>query len=271
MEILDKKRFNTLYTNGCSWTWGGALEMYWNNHNEREKLVWPYHLSNKLNIEKTINHALGCGSNQRIVRTTLDWIFSKSQEELYNTLVIIQWSDPSRFEYYVPKNDDDSFESLHNRWILNKTDHVIDSFTVNGMSDHRGFFTLDDPNELDDRVLITNDDHLYNKNKLSRETDIESTYTFFTQMETLYSILNLYNVRHYFWTFDGTIFKIFEESPIFSKVKHRYNWLTIKGYEQWCMVTDVPSHLRHDGHPTLNGHKQISQMIYSNIQNEIYT
>jgi hypothetical protein len=74
----------TLFTNGCSWTWGGSLEEYWETEEDRLKLVWPHHLGNLLRADNVVNLSLSCGSNQRIVRTTLNWLLSKTYKYQYH-------------------------------------------------------------------------------------------------------------------------------------------------------------------------------------------
>ena len=109
-----------LLANGCSWTWGGGLEPYVQVGKKRDQLVWPYHLGNLLSATQTVNLAKGCGSNQRIVRTTRDWIMSQNEETLSNTIAVIQWTEPSRYEFY----HDPSGEYDPNKWMLCKIDCV---------------------------------------------------------------------------------------------------------------------------------------------------
>jgi len=106
-----------LFANGCSFTWGGGiLEEEKNLSNTlspsilrrkdytefREKSVWPWHLHQLLGTEECVNLAMGCGSNARIVRTTLDFFVEKinKQEDVNDWLAVIQWTEPSRYEVY---------------------------------------------------------------------------------------------------------------------------------------------------------------------------
>jgi len=61
-----------LLVNGCSFTWGGGLDKQ--GDQVRETSVWSHHLGALMNAEKVVNLAAGCGSNQRIFRTTVDYI-----------------------------------------------------------------------------------------------------------------------------------------------------------------------------------------------------
>jgi hypothetical protein len=127
----------TLYTNGCSWTFGAELEqdamfvdylanqnMYlqdpsddlnWNivdnNGNivsrldyHYDKFNWPGYLKHTLNAKTLINHALGGGSNARILRTTLEYVMSLTSKQRATTLVVIGWTASERDEIYVKKS-----------------------------------------------------------------------------------------------------------------------------------------------------------------------
>lgn len=107
-----------LFANGCSHTWGGGIlegqgykstlksclfnEEDQDLKNLRLSSVWPFHLSKLLNCTETINLGIGCGSNQRIVRTTFDFFIDKikNNEDLSEWIAVIQWTEPSRYEIY---------------------------------------------------------------------------------------------------------------------------------------------------------------------------
>jgi hypothetical protein len=129
-----------LFANGCSHTWGGGIleeqgfdEMLWpsflnkeeqDKKNYRLSSVWPSHLSNLLSCTETVNFAIGCGSNQRIVRTTFDFFIDKikNNENLSDWVAVIQWTEPSRYEIYDEKFD---------RFNLIKLDVVIPNVKQN--------------------------------------------------------------------------------------------------------------------------------------------
>lgn len=120
---------DTLYVNGCSWTEGYLLEeeahvleyarsqgyevlgTYSVKKNGEhvqdahrifyDQFNWAGNLARKLNISKMVNHAEGAGSNQRIVRTTTEYIKKLTAEEKEKTLVIIGWSLPDRNELFL--------------------------------------------------------------------------------------------------------------------------------------------------------------------------
>ncbi len=92
--------YKYLYTNGCSYTEGCGLD---NQTEERYSKI----LSNRLGIED-INQSDGGGSNQRIFRTTFDWI-SQNLNKLKDTLFVIQLSYPVRNEIWVSRTWRDEF------------------------------------------------------------------------------------------------------------------------------------------------------------------
>ena len=81
-----------VYSNGCSFAEGCGLD---NPKKERySKLI-----ADKFGAED-INQSSGGGSNQRIFRTTFEWI-SENQDKLKNTLFVIQLTYPIRNEIWV--------------------------------------------------------------------------------------------------------------------------------------------------------------------------
>ena len=128
----------TLFVNGCSWTYGGGLDRpsrknQFNLPHEpgtkehldyvHANIVWPAHVKKLMNFDKCVNLAEGCGSNQRICRTTFDWVNEQDEETLKNTTVIIQWSCEDRYEYYVPKKEEqDDFQKRYQVSPMQKED-----------------------------------------------------------------------------------------------------------------------------------------------------
>jgi hypothetical protein len=93
-----------LYANGDSWTFGeefpSSTPM---DEVNRYYTIWPYVLSTLMNIPLVVNEAMGGGSNHRIFRKTIDFIFDyigkkKNPNEL---LIVIGWTTPERSEIYV--------------------------------------------------------------------------------------------------------------------------------------------------------------------------
>lgn len=95
----------TLYANGCSWTAGDGVEddplfstgltAPWIPSN----YAWPLHLSQALNAE-VINDAIGGGSNQRIVRKTVEFVQRLPENQRPHTAIVIGWTSPDRQEIF---------------------------------------------------------------------------------------------------------------------------------------------------------------------------
>ncbi len=255
----------TLFTNGCSWTWGGALEEYWITEDKRLKLVWPHHLGELMGMDKVVNLSLACGSNQRILRTTLDWLLSKSPEELKNTIAVIQWTELSRYEYYVMK-DDNPIENIGHRWILNKIDSVSTSWDV---SEHyhlsRDVFLMDNPKDKIQKVELDKDYFTYNIDRLKRYTNIESVYTLTTYCQTLSSLFEMFGVKYYFWEFIKGSNLFIDMPEHLRKLHENYNWITVNNYESLYQSPTVSEKNKNDRHPSLLGHKQIAEIIYKQL------
>ena len=86
-----------LYANGCSFTAGHG-----DVHDSKGKLVPPRDFTCPHQIsqfDSVINQSRRGGSNDRILRTTIDY-FTKKPSAGY--VAVIQWTSPIRFEKYFP-------------------------------------------------------------------------------------------------------------------------------------------------------------------------
>jgi hypothetical protein len=222
-----------LFTNGCSWTYGGSLGLDLPEQSEeRLTKVWPHHLGNLLNATQVINLAVGCGSNQRTFRTTHDWVTSSSADTLSDTLAIIQFTEPSRYEYNLPANGHDLEES----WVKCKA----------------GVVTSDiwrpDLNELHQEI---------NDKRLCFYSDIEGAYSVLAYCEALHNLFTRHGVKYYFWD-GGFLFFLLEENLIDKKLKdyflEKFNWFPLRiPYEPIAA---------HDVHPSIQGHKDIANNLH---------
>ncbi len=88
------KQYKHLVINGCSYTAGAMLD---NPNQERYGRL----ISNKMNL-KEVNLALHGGSNDRIFRTSYDWI-QRNKKNCKNTLMIIGLTETFREELYSVK------------------------------------------------------------------------------------------------------------------------------------------------------------------------
>jgi Family of unknown function (DUF6071) len=97
-----------LYANGCSMTYGSELAddpvtRRCRDDAHRWWSAWPGWLGRGLRAQRVVNQAVPSGSNDRVVRTALEWCASAlasgiPPEELF---VVIGWSSPLRREFYV--------------------------------------------------------------------------------------------------------------------------------------------------------------------------
>ena len=125
-----------VYSNGCSYTEGCGLD-------NPEKERYSKFLADKFGAED-INQSEGGCSNQRISRTTFDWI-SENKDKLKDTLFVIQLSYPVRNEIwsvYKDNNGEISEEDRHwwgaqfghdgySAWDHNERDTSVDKDEIN--------------------------------------------------------------------------------------------------------------------------------------------
>jgi len=119
----------TLFVNGCSWTEGHLLHLDPTVHNisteqgytidsplsvfkDSKEVHYPYReiydqhnwagvIANELHIPNIINYAVGAASNDRILRTTTEYVKHLTLEQKQETLVVIGWTIPDRAEIYL--------------------------------------------------------------------------------------------------------------------------------------------------------------------------
>ena len=96
-----------LFFNGCSFTEGGELEGIEKDYEYRRLNRFSHVVGERLN--KTYENIGSCGaSNDRIVRTTIDWFKQGNTCDV----AIIQFTEPSRVEWY----DDDGTAHKISTW-----------------------------------------------------------------------------------------------------------------------------------------------------------
>jgi len=258
-----------LLTNGCSWTWGGGLcfsdeisaktAIYveevkrYSTHagngydifKERHEATWPGQLGKIIKADKVYNLSMGCGSNERIYRTTLTWLLNQSPEVLKNTVAVIQITEGSRYEYYDPEQKNDYNEN-RNAWKMVKTGVVISGKT---------------------NPLVPAEEFEVAQAKYKLWSNLQNMYSILHVLQAIHSLLNEFNIKHYFWCFTNDIQKypknikeyMNKTFPFIDKpweLEHRTFWK----YQQISSS---------DGHPSLEGHKQIAEAIYDSIKFDI--
>ena len=232
-----------LYTNGCSWTYGGGLGLD-KSEQEDERLVsvWPHHLGNLLNANKTINLAVGCGSNPRILRTTFDWIHSQTSADLAKTIAVIQWSEYTRFEYYVPEDMSDIYENKSDRWARAKIGCVLSNYE----SHYNNQYVINRANC-----------------RLETYTDVEGMYKHIAECDSLGALFKRYNIKYYYWS-NGNSVGTYPE-PFKEYMLNNHQWIDdgtmTWNYDRINVIRDL--------HPSLVGHKQIAEIIYNKIKDHV--
>lgn len=240
----------TLLTNGCSWTYGGGLDKMHPNPKILKEKVWPHHLKNLMGFDDCVQLAEGCGSNQRTFRTIVNWIMEHDEETLKNTTAVIQWTEWSRYEYYVPKNYNSVWDNVTEyNWSLNKVDLCLSPAETH---------THTDPPRINETALK----YLLERNKLRLETytDVEGYYTHLAQCEALANIFKRHGIKYYYWNFVTPMFALPE--PQKSYLLNNYNWLEPIGKHLW----NYDRISVEDPHPSETGHRQLAEHIKQAIE-----
>lgn len=252
----------TLLTNGCSWTYGGGLdktntiEHITDLHNN---IVWPARLKKLLGYDQCVNLSEGGGSNQRICRTTFNWIMQQDPEVLKNTTAVIQWTINSRYEYYVRHDNDTDFtETAGTFEDLNPK--------IKKVSGARDKFSLQE-SQLSRWALVNNNnvlskfedsDHLQSvlkaRGRYMTYTEIEGVYTWLTQLGFLHDLFTAHNIEYYYWFFSNEVFAY--PQHIQDYMYDRFNFLEPDRRHLWNY-----ERLGDDPHPSARGHEQIAGYI----------
>ena len=244
-----------LFTNGCSWTWGGSINVEGDSlgdhlyaEQKRQKLLWPHHLGVKLNTKKTVNLSMGCGSNERIARTTFDWLQTQTIEDLKEAVAVIQITNINRYEYYYPTDLSSWTENNLNDWRLAKIDHVLPQISKAGR-------------------MASNLEKKIHEGRMSTWSKTEEAYKCIYQLAAIDKILNDFGVKkRYYWTFIEDI--RYYPSHIKEYIKKIYpNFIDtpwdLNTYWQYDRINST------DTHPSIEGHKQIADIIYNIIKSDI--
>ena len=239
-----------LYVNGCSMSDGSCLKKY---DKERVKKLdyvnndnwdigfderWSKLLSKKLEIEE-INEAQHGGSNDRIIRMTIDWC-SNNKSKLKDTLFVIGWTSFNRFEFW---------DNFLNRFVQ----------VSNGEPTH---------NDRDDKRL-----QLYvNQYWKERHNDLETYDKLLRKVISLQSFFKSNNLSFLFVDAIGNQIKIIKEHRYESFVDKKHWW----NYdEQVNSFSDLAFKLDSfgidyndgEGHPGIEAHEELSEQLYVKVKN----
>lgn len=235
-----------LYANGCSFTWGGELfKRTHDDHNNildennptetnhrRLSVTWPKHLSDLLGCTEFHNQSMGCGSNIRIVRKTLDFFHPKvlAGEDLSDWVVAIQWTEPSRFEF---------FDTVTNSWAIAKHDVLL--FEKNRHA-----------TETDKENLL----HYYMCNN-----DVTWGAAFFAHITALGNFFKVHGINYVFTMIHEGFVNPLTETQL------RYcdeNFVWYKDNIIGCSISHMGvEQCEASSHPSETGHRQIAENLFS--------
>lgn len=249
-----------ILANGCSNTYGAGLfekitTTGFISHEDdlqRQQLSWPGQLGQLFNAESVTNLGASCGSNQRIIRTTLEWCLKQPKHILENTVAIIQWTHGMRYEQYVPKVRDRDFSKKEcptieisdpdpNRWakvMIGIRTGMEMEMPING-------YDVEELSQL--RYLMwTPEEGMYR--------DIEC-------YSSLDSIFRIFGVRYFYYHFIG-----YNLSHTLDQwVKKSFNWVdTEKPNASGWKFDTLPC-----THPSAAGHRTIAENIYEHIKDRL--
>lgn len=229
-----------LFANGCSFTWGGSLEPFFDRDNDEQRLAlcWPAHLGTLLGANEVVNLGEGCGSNQRILRTTFDWLAQQTSERLADTVAVIQWTDSSRYEYYCPEDYNNHQENISERWAKVKEGVCLQVGESRETSLARS------------------------QKRLETLTMQEEAYQIVANCSAIAHMFQSFGVtQYYFWSHHNHRDRYLDRPR--SYFSHRFPWIdSVKlGQTDWKYDTVSAS----DKHPSCQGHREIAEIIYKKI------
>lgn len=231
-----------LIANGCSWTYGGGLDLNGITREELDQVTWPKHLADNLGASTFVNLAEGCGSNQRIFRTTLNYLLDNKFDE--DVVVVIQFTEESRYEYYYPLDMSDNYENIEDRWMRAKTTNLTPEIVDN----------------FDKHYQLSQQRIKYHN------SDIQNIYTYIEHCEALSNLLNQHNIKYYFWDMHEVPARLPDRFRDY--VLSSFNWLQKNNDNSWNFWS-YDSISEHDNHPSHTGHKQLADIIYNAMKKDL--
>lgn len=267
-----------LYVNGCSYSWGGGMyDIHYHSESnpdeinflsihkkhpsntERLQKVYSHHLGKLLKADEVINLSMGGGSNERIVRTTLDFYTNKllKNEDVTNYFNVIQWTSVDRIEMY----DD----------VLDGTVYMLPNAVVFEPKSLSYTFTAEGHKRIIELLSDRRDE--YYKKFMSKKTIVDKT---FLQITTLGTFFERHNIPYLFCSMNpSTTMEYFKDEPEKMKYLNKFNWLdSIIDKSAITVYTGAPGNTQYlckSGHPNEYGHIEISNGLYKWIINNKLT
>lgn len=232
-----------LIANGCSWTYGGGIDNGNITRQELDQLTWPKHLADNLHATTFVNLADGCGSNQRIFRTTLNYLLDNKFDE--DVIAVIQFTEESRYEYYYPLDISNYVENIEGRWMkaktTNLTPEIVDNFSTHYQLSQQ-------------RIKYHN-------------SYIQNIYTYIEHCEALANLFNQHNIKYYFWDMDDVPARF--PAKFQDYVYDKFNWLQKHDDSIFWDYWEYDRVSQDDLHPSIIGHKQLADIIYNKIKKDL--
>lgn len=272
---------NTIYVNGCSWSAGDEIdtddkfknylkknnfklseENNWDIYDNKNNLIgyasdyynlfnWGGILKNKLNCKNYINNSIGGGSNQRILRETLNFIVNYPEHERENLLIVIGWTCADRNEIYF---------KLNNNWErfnpVIKFSDSLDSHKIN---------------LIDSKILEKYDNFHYDYNELIFD-EYERLDTYLKQIYQLSNTLENLNIKYYFFesfTYLGGMVPSLE-----NKIQDFQTWINwyhtndriLKETNMLNFVNENKLKIGKFLHPLIDGHEKWGDYLFEKIK-----
>ena len=230
-----------LFANGCSFTQG---HKDWISIDEPSEWAWPSVMSPM--FEETVNMAWSGGSNQRILRTTMEF-FDKIKDKS-EWIAVIQWTDCfTRHELY------DEHTDTHFGYLINNPSPVLDKSA--------------------NRKFITIPEHIYRAITLYQKTTILRPDRFcetqlLTQQFILIEYFKKFNIKY-----------LFTGMSISSVVKSHFEHPLMKVFSTENVVLPISAIIneninlvesKDDSHPNKKGHKVIANYITNELKARNY-
>jgi hypothetical protein len=242
-----------LFANGCSFTWGGAIfdSLYddegrlldhenttpMNQH--RLSVVWPARLGLLLSADETVNLAMGCGSNDRILRTTMDFFSAliNRQEDLSYWYAVIQLTQAHRYEYWDEETQ---------TWAM-----VIPQAVTFG----RRLSSYDYHSEQEKKRDIT----------YSYQNDISFSQKYFAQVVGLSAFFDKHQIKYRFVNLSIDPFELLTPWQA-EYLTNNVNWI---GDDPHMHIEKIFDSTENGSHPSLLGHQQIAESLYRYIKHDL--
>jgi len=237
-----------LYVNGCSMSDGSCLIPYSDERIEKFDFIndtnwdigfserWSKLLSDKLGLEE-INEARHGGSNDRIVRITIEWC-NNNQDKINDTLFVIGWTAFNRFEFW---------DNFLNRFVQ----------VSNGEPAH---------NDRDDKRLQEYVTQYWKE----RHNDSETKDEFLRKIILLQSFFKSNNLSYLFLDAIGSQLDIIRKHKYNTFIDKKYWWNYSKEINSFPDLASTLNSYGIDsedgvGHPGIEAHKELSEQLYETL------